>query len=206
MITEIRFVLRGLRRAPGYAAAIVVLLTIGLASTVAVVSVVDRVLLRPLAFPHPDSLFSLFESTAAGEYRLASYPTVRDWQAQNQVFEGLAYVPGNQLAMTGPEGRELITAAYPTGDFFQILGANPSMGRVLVPEDDRQGARVVVLSRNAWLRRFGGDPHIVGKVLPLGEGGATVVGVMPRSFRLPEWADIWMPFSTMPHGDRVVIE
>jgi len=206
MITEFHFVLRGLRRAPGYAAAVVVLLALGLGSTIAVVSVVDRVLLRPLPFPHPDTLFSVFESTAAGEYRLASYPTVRDWQAQNDVFEGMAYVPGNQLPMRSPEGRELFTAAYPSGDFFPLLGAKAALGRVLLPDDDRRGDRVVVLSHRLWQRRFGGDRDIVGRVLPLGDGVATVVGVMAKGFRLPEWADLWMPLGAIPHVDRVVIE
>ena len=206
MFAEIRIALRGLLRAPGYAAAVVLLLALGLGSTVAVVSVVDRVLLRALPFPHPDSLFSLFESTADGQLRLASYPTMRDWQAQNEVFEGMAYVPGNQLPMRGPEGPELMTAAYSSGDFFALLGAKAALGRVLTPEDDRRGERAVVLSYNLWRRRFGGDPKIVGRTLPLGEGGATVVGVMPRSFRLPEWAEIWMPLGAIPAGDRAVIE
>jgi len=184
----------------------VVLLALGLGSTVAVVSVVDRILLRPLPFPQPDSLFSLFESTADGQFRLASYPTVRDWQSQNQVFESMAYVPGNQLPMRGAEGPELFTAAYPSGDFFPLLGMNAALGRVLKPDDDRRGDRVVVLSHRLWQRRFAGDPRIVGRSLPLGDGGATVVGVMPKSFRLPEWADLWMPLGAIPNGDRVVIE
>src|SRR5262245_44841138 len=133
MITELRVVLRGLRRSPGYAAAVVSLLTLGLAGTIAVVSVVDRVFLRPLPFPKPQSLFSLFESNAAGQYRLASYPTVRDWQAETSVFESIAYVPGNQLKLNGPNGRELVTAAYPTGDFFKLIGIDALMGRVLEP-------------------------------------------------------------------------
>ena len=206
MWSDIRIALRGLRRAPGYAAAVVVLLAFGLGSTVAVVSVVDRVLLRPLPFPKPNSLFSLFESTADGQFRLASYPTVRDWQAQNEVFEGMAYVPGDQLPMRGPEGPELMTAAYPSGEFFPLLGAKAALGRVLTPDDDRRGERVVVLSYNLWRRRFGGDPNIVGRTLPLGDSGATVVGVMPRSFRLPEWAELWMPLGAIPAGDRAVIE
>jgi len=206
MITEIRVALRGLRRAPGYAAAVVILLALGLGSTVAVVSVVDRVLLRPLPFPRPDTLFSLFESTSDGQYRLASYPTAQDWQSQNDVFESVAYVPGNQLRLRGRAGPELVTAAYPTGAFFSLLGAKAARGRTLLPEDDRRSERVVVLSHRAWMRRFGGDPNIVGRVLSLGDAGATVVGIMPRSFRLPEWTEVWMPFSTMPHGDRIVIE
>ena len=206
MISEMRLALRGLLRAPGYAAAVVVLLALGLGSAVAVVSVVDRVLLRALPFPHPDSLFSLFESTADGQVRLASYPTVRDWQAQNGVFEGMAYVPGDQLPMRSPEGPELLTAAYPSGEFFPLLGAKAALGRVLTPDDDRRRERVVVLSYNLWRLRFGGDPKIVGRTLPLGDGGATVVGVMPRSFRLPEWAEIWMPLGAIPAGNRAVIE
>jgi len=206
VIAEFRFALRGLRRTPGYAAAVVVLLALGLGSTVAVVSIVERALLRPLPFPDPDTLFSLFESTADGQVRLASYPTVRDWQAQNDVFEGMAYVPGNQLPMRSADGPELFTAAYPSGDFFPLLGANAALGRVLMPDDDRRGERVVVLSHRLWQRRFASDPDIVSRVLPLRDGGATVVGVMPRSFRLPEWADLWMPLGAIPSGDRVVIE
>lgn len=206
MISEIRYALRGLRRAPAHAAAVVILLALGLGSTVAVVSVIERVLLRPPPFPHPEKLFSLFESTVAGQVRLASYPTMRDWQAQNDVFERMAYVAGNQLPMRGTDGLELLTAAYPSGDFFPLLGVSAALGRALGPDDERVGGRVIVLSNGLWLRRFGGDRHIVGRVLPLEGGDATVVGVMPRSFRLPEWADVWMPFGAMPHGDRVVVE
>ena len=99
-----------------------------------------------------------------------------------------------------------MTAAYPSGDFFPLLGAKAALGRVLTPDDDRRGERAVVLSYNLWRRRFGGDPNIVGRTLPLGDGGATVVGVMPRSFRLPEWAEIWMPLGAIPAGNRAVIE
>jgi predicted permease len=163
-------------------------------------------MLRPLPFSHAASLYSLFESTKNGDYRLASYPTARDWLEQSAVLDGLAYVPGNQVAMHSPSGVELLTAAYPTGDFFRILGMPPLLGRVLTSEDDRRGERAVVLSYRAWQQLFANNPNVIGETLPLVDGPAVVVGVMPRGFRLPEWANLWMPFGAMPSSDRLVIE
>jgi predicted permease len=115
-------------------------------------------------------------------------------------------VTGTQLLLKGDAGPELVTTALAPAQFWVILGGRPFVGRTFSADDDERGDRVVVLAPTLWRRRFGGRPDIVGQRITLGDGEATVIGVMPQGFKYPEWADAWMPERTAPAGMRREVE
>ncbi|MHB1328451.1 MAG: ABC transporter permease, partial [Gemmatimonadales bacterium] len=202
---DLRLVLRSLRRAPGYTVAASAILALGIGATLAVVAIADRLLMTPLPFPAPDRVVVLFEGHQAGGIRLPSYPTVQDWETQADGLERIAYVPGTQLIWRRAEGAESILVAFPTPAFFEATGTPPLLGRVLTREDDATAARVAVLGYDFWRRELGGDRNVIGTTLTLAEGAVTVVGVMPAGFQLPSWAQIYLPFRTLPAADQAAV-
>jgi len=202
---DLRLVLRGLRRAPGYTMAASMILALGIGATLAVVAIADRLLLTPLPFADPDRVMVMFESHRAGGIRLPSYPTVQDWEAQAEGFDRIAYVPGTQMIWRRSEAAEAILVAFPTSAFFEALGTPPLLGRVLTREDDLAAARVAVLGYDFWRRYFGSDRSAIGATLSLVDGPVTIVGVMPPGFQLPSWAQIYLPFRALPAADQAAV-
>jgi putative ABC transport system permease protein len=190
---------RSLARSPGYALAVVLTLALGIGGAAAVTSVLRSVLLRPLPSAPADRVMSLFESDSLGNIRPISYPTFQDLRAAApRAFEALAFARGLGPVLKGDGGAERLTAAYVTSDFFQVLPSPAALGRTLLPDDFAPGSSgVVVLSHRLWLRRFGGDPAIVGRTLRLGEGTPVVVGVMPADYIYPPWAELFAPIAAI---------
>src|SRR5690242_8648467 len=128
---ELRFAFRALRRAPSYAITAILTLTLGVGATTAVFSVLNGVLLRPPPFRNPERLAMAFESRADGAFRLPSYLTVRDWQADGStsaVLDGISYVRGRGALSQAPNGPERLTVGYVTPGFFTVLGASAYRG------------------------------------------------------------------------------
>ena len=146
---DLRYGLRGLRRRPGFAAAAVRSLALGIGANTAVFSLVQAVLLRPLPFHEPERLVMVWEEASfAGFPRNTPAPAnYADWKAQNQVFDGMAALSWADFNLTGDGEPEKVSAHAVTADFFPLLGVNPALGRTFRPEEDRpEGARVVMLS------------------------------------------------------------
>ncbi len=190
---------RSLARSPGYALAVILTLALGIGGAAAVTSVLRSVLLRPLPSAPADRVMSLFESDSLGNIRPISYPTFQDLRAAApHTFEALAFARGLGSVLKGDGGAERLTAAYVTSDFFRALPSPAALGRTLLPDDFAPGSSgVVLLSHRLWLRRFGGDPGIVGRTLRLGEGTAVVVGVMPADYIYPPWAELFAPIGAI---------
>lgn len=201
---DVRMALRGLRRRPGFTAAGMASLALGMGGTTAMFALVHGVLLRPLAFREPDRLAQAFLSVPSlgWDRGPVSFPVFADWRARaGGVFEGLAaFQTGARAAMLVEGERRLVSGAAVTGDMFTLLGREPLFGRVLQPADGGPGAEpVVLLSHALWLDAFGADATIVGRRIPLGDDAATVVGVMPRDFPgLTEREQYWVPFRRPP--------
>lgn len=202
---DLRQAVRSLLRAPGFAITACLILGLGIGSTLAMLAVADRVLFRPLPYADADRVALLFEARPDGAVRLPSYPTVRDWQAQGQSFEAIAYVPGTQVGWRRDTGTETLLAAFPSAEFFGVMRAPALLGRVLTPVDQAEAARVAVLTHAFWKRRFGGDPAAVGTTLSLTDGPVTVVGVLAPGFRVPNWADLYLPLGAAPASLRNAI-
>jgi putative ABC transport system permease protein len=183
---DLRHALRSWRRAPGFAAAAVATLALGMGANTAMFSIVHAVMLRPLPYAAPDRLVRVQGGT--------SFPDLQDW-AGARAFEGFGGYRAHFFDLTGRGAAERVDGALVTGDLFRLLGARAERGRLLQAEDDRPGGLgVVVLGHGFWQRRLGGDPDVVGSTLRFSTGAYEVVGVAPAGFRLPEVdAEVWAP-------------
>jgi len=185
---------RRLARRPGIALSAILTLAVAIGANTAVFSVVDAVLLRPLPFPEPERLSFL---TREGDVSILDGV---DWRAETHTFQGIAlFLRQWNLDLSGDGDAERIIASVVEAPYFRILGTAPILGRTLGADDDRVGAEpVAVLSEAFWRRRFGGDPGILGRSLPLSGQATRVVGVMPAAFDfLDDEVDLWAPVATV---------
>ena len=201
MKQDIRESIRYLAANSGFAA--VVMLTLGLAIGVnsTIFSVVYGVLLRPLAYAEPGRLAGLWESnTAQGLDRSeVSAATYIDWRSRTRTFERIGIFRYRGFTLTGQEEAERISSVEASPALFHVLGVPPLVGRLFSDEDEQPGhERQVILSYASWMRRFGGDSAAVGRTLQLDDASYTIVGVMPREFRLPATdpdVEMWSPLT-----------
>src|SRR5256885_2312149 len=205
---DLRYALRACRRAPGFTLAATLTLALGIGATTAVFSIVDGVLVRGLPYRDADRVVDLWETSDNGGYRLPSYPTFKDWRSQsvawNSAFERMAFVKGAEAILVGEKGPERFIGSAVSPGFFELLGTPAFLGRTFLPDEERAGAnRVAVLSYALWQRRFGGDPAIVGKTISVSSAPTTIIGVMPRGFAFPSWADLqlWRPIAEVENTD-----
>ncbi len=198
---DLRYSLRTLRKSPGFTAAVVGILALGIGANTALFSVVDAALLRPLPFPEPGRMMHLEEvpPPPAESTKAASPANYFDWRGQSRSFAALAAYRGGSLTLTGGQEPEALTSATVMGDFFSVLAIQPVLGRVFAPEEEEPGHDdVVILSQDLWQNRFGSDPQILGRGLMLDGRRLTVVGVMP-SLRVAAWypatVQVWTPLA-----------
>ena len=184
---DVQFALRQLRKSPGFAATVIVTLALGVGANTTVFSIVDAVLLRPLPYHQPQRLVEVESSEAGQVYEDGdvSYPDFFDWRAQNHSFEHLVSYHDTSLTLTGVERAVHLEGEVVSADLLPLLGVAPQMGRGFTAADEKQGARVALISHALWVSQFGGDPAIVGRTIHLSGDAFTVIGVMPASFRFP---------------------
>jgi putative ABC transport system permease protein len=202
---DARHMLRSLRRTPGFTLVAILTLTLGIGVTTTIVSVVDHVLLRSLPFYDAGRLMMLLERGDRGGLRGPSAPTTADWKrdpAAAQAFDGLTFVRGDGATLAHGDASEPIAVAYVEPDFFPIVGARPTLGRLLTADDHRPDApAVAVLSFDAWQRSFGGDPAVVGRRVLIDSIPTTIVGIMPLGGTYPGFASVWQPLSHYRHQE-----
>ncbi len=193
LLQDIRYALRQIRKAPGFAAVTVITLALGMGANTAIFSVVNGVLLRPLPFEDPDRLVRIWhtppQSSFPGITRFTVSPAnFLDWQNQNHVFEHMAIYGFRALTLTGGDKAEQVTASPVSGAFFDTVGVKPMLGRVLLREEDEPGrSHVVVLSYRFWQEHFGSNREVVGHDITFDGMKYLVAGVMPPDFRFPDW-------------------
>jgi len=192
---DFTFAIRVLRTNAGSTSIALLALVLGIGANTAIFSVVDAVLLRPLPFRDPGRLVMLWEkSPHTGKINSVNPQNFADWQSRNHSFEKMAaYIPFQITTnVTGDGEPEEIPTNFVTRDFFSILGVQPTLGRDFLPEDDTSRADLAIVSDGLWQRRYGSDPHIIGRKLIAGNTAVTVIGVLPPSFHFPEVKpDIW---------------
>jgi predicted permease len=198
LLQDVRFGARMLRKNPAFTFFAVAVLAIGIAANSAIFSIADAVLIRPLPYRDANHLVIVFEDASVyGFPKDTPAPgNFADWRARNQVFTDIAATSfGDAFAFTGQGNPEKIDGRRVTANLFSVLGVSPILGRDFRPEDDVPGAApVAILSHGLWLRRFGGDPQIIGKEIWLNYQKTVVLGVMPRGFQYPDrTAEIWIP-------------
>ena len=198
MINDLRLALRRLLKAPAFSAIVVLTLALGIGANSAIFSVVEAVLLRPLAFREPDRLVTvlhLYPSLNALEAPV-SVPGFRDYRDQMGIFDGAAVESGQGFNLTGMGEPQRVVASRVSAQFFSTLGVAPLLGRTLLPEEhETSGAQVAILSHGLWQRLFGAEPSAVGRTLSLNGEPYEIVGVMPREFRdfFNGDAELWVP-------------
>ncbi|MBA2242490.1 MAG: ABC transporter permease, partial [Chthoniobacterales bacterium] len=179
MITDLKYALRMLIKAPGFTLIAVLTLALGIGANSAIFSVVDTVLLRPLPFQKPEQLVMIW-GTSAKEPNLKmtdSFPDFYDYRDQSQSFTAMAAYSRAGSVLTGAGEAQELNGVAVAGDIFGVLGIKPMLGRGFVPEEAKVGApNVVVFSHGLWQRAFGSDPRIVGQQINLAGRSYTVLG------------------------------
>ena len=191
---DVRHAARGLWRSPGFSAAVILTLALGIGGNTAVFSAVDQLLLRPLPYPDGDQLVMLEESTGGLNARADVSPANwLDWQRESRTFRGFAAWQPWGFTLTGAGEPRRVNAQRVSSEFFPLLGVAPLLGRTITDEDDRpNGPRAAVLSYRLWQEQLGGDRRAIGRTVQLDDGPYEIVGVMPAGFRFvqPD-VDLW---------------
>jgi putative ABC transport system permease protein len=234
LVQDVRQGFRTLRKSPGFAAFAVLTLGVGLGMNSAVFSVVDGVMLRPLPYPEERRLVSLWEENTQPNLEIfnshgspvgnrsprrttVSLANLVDYRKRAASFEGLAAYGRTLKNLTGNGTPERISGEFVTPEFFAILGVEPQIGRVFLPEEDRpDGPAVVVVSHTFWQSRLGGDPAVLDRSIQLDGRSYRIIGVLPAGFRSPmqltipaEPMEFYLPPDLTPavfasHGDHDV--
>ena len=200
---DVKHALRMLRQSPGFTATAVSALALGIGANTAIFSIVNTVLLKPLAFPDADRIVTLMTKTPQGGFPGASVPKYNAWRGQTQALEDVsAYDPGGPgLNLSGGDRPEQLKGVHVSYEFFHLFGAQAAIGRTFTAAEDRpRGGNVIVLSNGLWRRRFGSDPGIVGKSLTLGGEQYTVIGVLAAGFTFDPLPDVYLPFQADPNS------
>jgi putative ABC transport system permease protein len=201
MFQDLRYGARMLVKSPGFTFVVALTLALGIGANTAIFSVIEAVMLRPLPYQDSERLCMLWKSVPARniEWDWTSYPAIRDWREQSKSFEDMAVIlrpDGSEVTLQSDTGPERIQGSKVSGNFFEMLGVRPLLGRTFSDDEARRGNDVVVLSYGFWQRRFGGDGAALGHSLQLDNRSATVIGVMPPSFQFPDKnAQLWLLLS-----------
>jgi len=208
---DVRYALRTLRRDHGFAAVVILVLALGIGANIAVFSIVNTILLRPLAFRDPGQLVWFASNEGQGGLSAQTYTVdaFEEFRRHNRSFQDVTayqtFFNSIQYKLTGHGDALPIVAVEVAGNFFPMLGVQPSLGRLFTPEECRKGSRAVaLLSHGFWQRQFAGDPNILGRTIDIDAapndltGPVTVIGVMPASF------DFGSVFSPGMHVDVFV--
>jgi putative ABC transport system permease protein len=202
LLQDLRYGVRMLLKHKSFTAVALIALALGIGANTAMFSLVSGVLLRPLPYPDADRIvyFEGRNPTQGITASNVSFPDFTDWSKQTDLFAATAaYWVGN--ANLGADGAEpeRVPRAGVTSGFFSVLGVQPFLGRVFVPEDDRPNAQsVAIISHGLWKRRFGADPSVIGREVFISAKPVTVIGVMPPGFGYPQETQIWVTAGVVP--------
>jgi putative ABC transport system permease protein len=202
---DVRFGLRMLRRNPGFAAVAILTLALGIGATTAIFTVVDKVLLQPMAYPNANRIVVLENKFPEGTGPVISIPKFMAWQNQPQILEDAALYgfPGQQhVNLLGGDQPEQLKATQVSANFFSLFGVQFEAGRPFSAQEDvPKGPPLVVISNGLWRNRFGSDPQVVGKTLDLDGTAYTIVGVM-APFDSPDLpiGDVSLPLQADPNS------
>jgi putative ABC transport system permease protein len=188
-IQDIRYGVRMLMKSPGFTTIAIITLALGIGANTAIFSIVNAVLLRPLPFPDSSRLMFVTEmvnrTNGVSTRGATSYPDFFDWRSQNHSFAGIACYHQDDFTLTAIGDPLHLSGQTVSHEFFSVLGVTPMLGRGFLPEEEKPGTRVVVLSHDLWQSSFASDRNIVGHQITLNQQSYEVVGVMPDSFAFP---------------------
>lgn len=202
-LQDVRYSLRVLTRRPAYTALVLLTLAIGIGAATSVFSALDAILVRPLPYPDPSRLVKVWENDRVN--RKPRYPTAPanwdDWRSQNRTFENLAaYIEDGGGSLSAGGDPFHVSIPVVSTNFFDVIGVKPILGRTFARADATPPShRILILSFNAWQNRFGSDPRVIDRTVPLNDIPYRIVGVMPRGFAFPvRDPDGWRPMAETP--------
>jgi predicted permease len=200
LIQDLRFGLRMLRKSPGFTAVAVLTLALGIGANTAIFSFVDAVLLKPLPYPHPERIVSMWEKAPKFDYNPISTLNFLDWERQNRCFQFLSAIARDTVTLTGSGSPEELNVHRVSASYFKVLGVGATLGRTFAASENEVGNDLeVVLSNRIWRSRFGGDPKVIGRKITLDVRSYTIIGVLPADSIFDRtWAVMWLPLTFTP--------
>jgi putative ABC transport system permease protein len=208
---DVRFGLRMLRKTPGVTALAIVALALGIGVNTSIFTLVNAILLRPLPYRDPGQLVQAKRIQTRAEEDLNIFGNGEvlsgtdffDWRDEAKSFSQIAAFSGDDVNLTGGETAERVRMGSVTYGFFAMLGVQPRLGRIFLPQEDLPNAeRVVILAHSLWKRRYSSDENIVGKGIQIDGKSAVVVGVLPAGFVFREPFEVYTPFRLDPVVER----
>src|SRR2546423_1001248 len=181
LLQDVRFGFRQLMKQPGFAALAITSMALGIGANTSIFSLVDTALLRPLAVKEPSQLVELYGTLHNGaDWSLQSYPNYKDYRDRNTVLSGLCVYRVVVSSLTVNNASNRVWGYLVSGNYFDVLGVKPALGRAFLPEEDQtpDSHPVAVISHNCWQRRFGGDPAIIGKTVQFNSRPFTVIAAV----------------------------
>jgi putative ABC transport system permease protein len=214
---DLRYGARMLRKNPGFTLIAMLTLALGIGANAAIFSVVNAVLLRPLAFSEPERLLAVgsAQTHSPGVKGSISYPDFFDWRERNRSLAGLAVYQSAALTLTGTDAPANLTGQIVSAELFEVLGASPHLGRVFTRAEETPGggaSYAAIISYGLWQQRFGADPQVIGRQVTLDRKPFEIVGVMKPGFQFPiqaEPIEVWVTpamLSEAADGKRPVTE
>ena len=202
LLADLRYSVRILIKAPGFALAVIAVLALGIGANSAIFSVLDKTVIRPLPYADPDRLVMLWEDFSAfGTAKSRVSPgTFFDWRKRSQTFETLAaYAGPRNMDLSGAGAPEEVLGLGVTANLLPTLGVQPLIGRTFSSDEEGPATKSVVLSYRLWQRRFGGDRNLVGNSVRMNGEMYSVIGVMPAGFQFPDpQTEMWLPLGLAP--------
>lgn len=208
---DIRHGARVLWKSPGFSAVAILSLALGIGANTTIFTIVNAVLLNPLAVKDISRLVELDTIDAKTHVGFAnavklgmSFPNFQDYQRQNEVFSGVSCIVPLPLTWSGGAEPRQVNGNMVSASYFDVLGLKPALGRFFLPDEDTKpsGNNVAVLSYAFWVNKMGSDPKVIGKIMQLNATAYTVIGVAPRGFKgtfaLAGAEEIWVPTSMYP--------
>jgi putative ABC transport system permease protein len=202
---DLVYAARTLRKNPGFAAAAVVTMALGIGANTAIFSVCNAVLFKPLPYAEPNRIVTLWERMRNGKLSTVAPANFVDWRTQSRTLSDVAAVNSSSFILREPGDPARLLGSGVSSNFFSLLGVRFTLGRNFLPEEDQPGQdRVAILSHRVWQERFGADSEIVGRHITLNDNSYTVTGVLPADFQFGSNAsdfqarnqpDIWVPIA-----------
>jgi putative ABC transport system permease protein len=220
MFQDLSYGVRMLHKRPGFSAVVILVLALGIGATTAIFSVVNGVLLRPLPYPDPDRLMTVFLASERGSrtegINTVTGPDYVEWRNQcHSCVEVAAHTGAQPGNLTGGSEPDRVRVGRVTGSLFATLGVQPMLGRAFLPEETGRllfnsdsaatGNTAVIVSYGLWQRRFGADPAIIDKTVKVEGDACAVIGVMPDGFNYPDEADVWLPVALNPKRNNAYL-
>src|SRR5450432_2688137 len=209
MLTDFRYAIRMLNKAPAFSVIAIVALALGIGANTAIFSVVDAVLLRPLPYPQPDQLVLLRERMPISESGAVSYPNFLDWRAAQRGFTDLALYRRDSMNLSsrGEETPpERVDGGVMTWNMLRVVGLKPILGRDFSEAEDVPGGpKVALISEGLWRRRFAASPKVLGQQLVVDAVPREIVGVLPNEMKVMRAAQVYLPLGDL-RADKTVVQ